>query len=92
MQQAKGVNTLIVKQNSLIHTNKEYQANNSTITWYQQVVGFLMYAMTETQFDIAYTVSIVSQFANNPISEYVTAVKQIFRYLGKYLSLEITFS
>lgn len=32
MQQAKGVNTPIVKQNSLIYTDKKYKANNSTIT------------------------------------------------------------
>lgn len=34
---------------------KEIEADNSTITWYEQAVGSLIYAMTETRFDIAYT-------------------------------------
>lgn len=51
-----------------------------------------MYAMTETQFDVAYAFSTVSQFASNPTPEHVAAVKRIFRYLWKYPNLEITFS
>ncbi len=48
--------------------------------------------MTETRFDIAYAVSTVSQFASNPTSEHLAAVKRIFRYPRKYLSNGITFS
>ncbi len=92
MQQAKGVDTPMVKQNALVHADKRYQADNSTITWYQEAIGSLMYKMTDTQFDIAYTVSTVSQYVSNPTPEYVPAAKQIFRYLRKYLSLGITFS
>ncbi len=92
IQQANGVDTPMVKQNALVHDDKGYQADNSTITWYQQAVGSLMYAMTEMRFDIAYTMSTVSQFASNPTTQYVAEVKQIFRYLRKYPSLEITFS
>lgn len=75
MQQAKGVNTLIVKQNFLVHVSKQYQVNSSIITWYQQAVSSLIYTIIETGFDIAYTVSIISQFVNNPISKHVTARK-----------------
>lgn len=91
MQQAKGVDTPMVRQNALVHAEKGYQADSSTITWYQQAVGSLMYAMTETRFDIAYAVSTVSQFASNPTSDHVAAVKRIFRYLKKYPNLGITF-
>lgn len=48
--------------------------------------------MTETRFDIIYAISTVSQFASNPTLEHVAAVKQIFNYLKKYLSLRITFN
>ena len=34
IQQAKGVNTLIVKQNALVYADKGYQADNLIITWY----------------------------------------------------------
>lgn len=50
-----------------------------------------MYAMTETRFDIAFVVSTVSQFANNPGHKYIAAIKRIFQYLRKYPSLEITY-
>lgn len=48
--------------------------------------------MTETRFDITYVFSTISQFASNPISENVAAVKQIFGYFRKYPNLGITFS
>ena len=48
MQQAKGIDTPIVKQNTLVYANKRYQGDNSTITHYQQAVGVLINAMTET--------------------------------------------
>lgn len=47
--------------------------------------------MTETRFDIAFAVFMVSQFANNSGPKQVTAIKRIFQYLRKYLSLEITY-
>lgn len=47
--------------------------------------------MTETQFDIAFAVSTVSQFANNLAQEHVVAVKHIFRYLRNYSSLGIIY-
>lgn len=34
IQQAKGINTLIVKQNALVYADKGYQADNLIITWY----------------------------------------------------------
>ena len=46
----------------------------------------------ETQFDITYTVSTISQLANNPTSKHVAVVKQIFWYLQKYPNSEIMFS
>lgn len=39
-----------------------------------------------------FVVSIVSQFASNPTSKHIAAVKQIFWYLWKYLNLGIIFS
>lgn len=93
MQQGKGVDTPMVKQHTLVHASKDYQADNSTKkTWYYQVVGFLMYAMTEIPFDIVYAVFTVSQFASNFTSEHVAAVKKIFRYLRKYSHSGITIS
>lgn len=51
-----------------------------------------MYAIIETRFDIAFIVFIISQFVNNPMQNHVAAVKHIFCYLKKNLSLGIIFS
>ena len=48
---------------------------------YSSVVGSLMYAMVCTRPDLAYVVSMVSRFLNQPQKEHWKAVKRIFRYL-----------
>ena len=60
MQNARGVDTLMAKKDILVHTDPSYHANPSTITWYEQSVGFLIYVMTKTRFDIVFAVSTVS--------------------------------
>lgn len=42
MQQAKGIDTLMVKQNTLVYANKRYQGDNSTMTFYHQAVSSLV--------------------------------------------------
>lgn len=92
MKDARGVDTLMAKKDILVHSDPSYCADPLTVTWYQQSIGSLMYVIIETRFDIAFAVSMVSQFANNPSPKhYVAAVKRIFRYLKKYPSLGITY-
>ena len=47
---------------------------------YQRLVGKLIY-LSHTQPDIAYTVSLVSQFMHNPSKDHLSVVIQILRYL-----------
>ena len=47
---------------------------------YQQLVGELIY-LTHTRPDIGFSVSVVSQFMNNPSKEHLEAVYRIIRYL-----------
>ena len=56
---------------------------------YASVVGSLMYAMLCTRPDIAYAVSVVSQFQANPGEQHWMAVKTILKYLRrtKYMLL-----
>ncbi|UYV67002.1 hypothetical protein LAZ67_4003628, partial [Cordylochernes scorpioides] len=58
---------------------------------YRQTIGSLMYLMTGTRPDIAYAVSRVSQFMNNPGPSYWTAVKKIFGYLEATKNIGICF-
>lgn len=91
MQNTKRVDTLIVKKNILVYADPSYQADLSTITCYQQSIGLLIYAMTKTWFDIAFVVSIISQFTHNLAQKYIAAVKCIFWYFKKYSSLRIMY-
>ncbi|UYV67996.1 hypothetical protein LAZ67_5002745, partial [Cordylochernes scorpioides] len=58
---------------------------------YRQTIGSLMYLMTGTRPDIAYAVSAVSQFMNNPGPSHWTAVKKIFGYLKATKNIGICF-
>ena len=48
---------------------------------YQRLVGKLIY-LSHTRPDIAFSVSVVSQFMNSPSEEHLEAVYRILRYLG----------
>lgn len=58
---------------------------------YREAVGSLMYAATGTRPDIAYAVSIVSKFLENPGMAHWNAVKRIFQYLHGTKDLELTY-
>jgi hypothetical protein len=58
---------------------------------YQQAVGSLMYAMLCTRPDLAYPISVVSQYMANPSLEHWIAVKHIFRYLQGTLQFKLCF-
>ena len=49
---------------------------------YRQAVGALMYLMTGTRPDIAYSISYLSRSLENPTSDDITRVKRVFRYIA----------
>jgi hypothetical protein len=50
-----------------------------------------MYAILRTRPNIAYTVSVVNQFATNPDQSHKAAVTQILRYLRKTANCVLVF-
>ena len=58
---------------------------------YQRLVGRLMY-LAHTRPDLAYALSIVSQFMHNPGEQHMSAVMRILRYLKSSLGKGILFS
>jgi hypothetical protein len=48
---------------------------------YQSAIGSLMYAMTQTQPDLAFAVSRLSQYCSNPEDVHWKAVQRVMRYL-----------
>ena len=58
---------------------------------YRKAIGSLMYASVATRPDIAFAVSTLSQFLENPGELHWNAVKRIFRYLSGTRELELTY-
>ena len=58
---------------------------------YREAVGSLMYAAMGTRPDIAFTISTVAQFSENPGWVHWEAVKRIFKYLLGTKKLELTY-
>lgn len=86
MQDCKSAATLIAKNPNLI-TNPE-TINPSSVKNYQLTIKTLIYAITQTCPDLAYSVSTLSKFFANPSKKYISTVKQVYCYLQetKFLS------
>jgi hypothetical protein len=50
-------------------------------TYYQSIVGSLMYAALGTRPDIAYAVAALSRYNSRPLALHLTAAKRVLRYL-----------
>ncbi|SGY91553.1 BQ5605_C038g11679 [Microbotryum silenes-dioicae] len=57
------------------------QATERIRSWYLQAIGSLLYISLGTRPDIAFAVSYLARFANNPGHRHWIAVKHILRYL-----------
>jgi len=67
------------------------QADITVIQQYQKAVRSLMYIMLQTHSDITFTVSTVSQFAQNLNASHYNAVKRIFKYLVSTMNLSVIY-
>jgi len=52
------------------------------VTTYQSMIGSLMYLVTGTRRDLAYTISFLAQFSSCPTDEHIKAAKHVFRYVN----------
>ena len=59
---------------------------------YQSLVGSLMYLMTATRPDLAYTVSTLSKFNSAPTDEHIFSAKHVLHYLKQTGKLGLTYS
>jgi transposase InsO family protein len=62
------------------------------IKQYQAAVGAIMYAMLGTRPDIAYSISKLAQYSNEPREQHWKAVKQLLRYLATTSNYCLTYS
>ena len=69
----------------------EDQADKKTITWYQSVVGLLMWPAMHTRPDIAYAVGVLSRYCLNPGPLYCKYLQRIMRYISSTLNEGLVF-
>ena len=79
MQDCKPVWTPIDPNHRLKAIEVDEQSTDTTA--YQQIIGSLMYLVTGTRPDLAYTITHISQFNSSPSIMHLTAAKRVLRYL-----------
>jgi hypothetical protein len=79
MQDCKPVATPIDHDHHLVKARDGDERANATI--YQQMIGSLMYLVTATRPDLAYTITHLSQFNSDPTISHLKAAKRVLRYL-----------
>jgi hypothetical protein len=75
-----------------VKATDEHQASVTAIRAYQSAIGSLMFAMLCTRPDIAFAVSVLSKFANNPTEEHQQGVQRVLRYLSGTTHIGITYT
>lgn len=60
-------------------------------TYYRSIIGSLMFLAVSSRPDIAFAVSMLSRFNNNPHVEHITAAKRVLRYLKGTVDYELQF-
>lgn len=79
----------VLMKNQLDHSSGPQFKISENIP-YQRAIGSLMYAATSTRPDIAFTVSILSQFMRDPAQEHWEAAKRAIRYIKGTKNLKLT--
>jgi hypothetical protein len=72
-------------------TDRE-QATPQVIRAYQSAVGSIMFAMLCTRPDIAFSVAVLSKFAQNPTALHVAGVQRVLHYLNGTTARGITYT
>ena len=62
-----------------------------TKTYYQQIIGTLIYAAIGTRPDIAFVATRLSRFNNNPTEEHIKYTRYVLRYLKSTKELKIKY-
>ena len=76
-----------------IHLEKsEEPVALDTKTYYQQIIGTLIYAAIGTRPDIAFAAMRLSRFNNNPTEEHIKYAKYVLRYLKGTKELKIKYN
>jgi len=85
MQNCRTVQTPIDPKAPLVKADRSEPSHERTL--YQQMVASLMYLVTCTRPDLAFSVSYISCFSSHRLKCHQTGIKRIFHYLARTQSL-----
>lgn len=85
-------NVVLWPRDAILARTSTCKEKEGDVALYQSIVGQLMYAMTCTRPDLAFTCSLPSRFNSSPMLSYLTAAKQAFRYLKGRRHFRLTYS
>ena len=88
IENCRSVQTLIDPKAPLVKADGSEPPHEWTL--YQQMIGSLMYLVTCTRPDLAFSDSFLSRFSSHPLKCHHTAAKTVFRYIAgtRFLSLK----
>src|ERR1700722_13544574 len=86
------VSTPMIPNAALVKAPSSHTASPQDISWYQSVIGSLMYFSNGTRPDIAFTVNRLSKYSSNPDSTHTSALKHLLRYVRGTLDYCLTYT
>jgi hypothetical protein len=90
MEKSNPVSTSMIENIKLSKESIEEQIED--LSHYQSIVGSIMYAVIETRFDLAFTVTLLSQFNSCPNNQHLAAAKHALRRLSGSRDFKLFFS
>ena len=87
----KPASTPMLPNVTLVKAPEGHTASTRDVTWYQSVVGSLMYAANGTRPDIAFPVNKLSKYSSNPDSTHMSALKHLLRYIRGTVDHSLTY-
>ena len=92
MMGMNAVSTPMVPNAILTKAPPDHIASKQDVSWYQSVIGSLMYAANGTRPDIAFTVNRLSKYSSNPDNTHTSALKHLLRYIRGTLGHSLTYT
>src|SRR5215213_10646334 len=80
MEKFNPVSTPMIENIKLSKGSIEEQIED--LSYYQSIVGSIMYAIIGTRFDLAFTITLLSQYNSCPNNQHLTAAKHTLRRLN----------
>jgi hypothetical protein len=90
MKKSNPVSTLMIENIKLLRGSIEEQIEN--LSYYQSIIESIMYAVIGTRFDLAFTITLLSQFNSCPNDQHLAAAKHALRRLSGSKDFKLFFS